>query len=121
MAWINMHGDMGIQGFLGHNKRRKIMFGDEVFFEQLRKELPPVFTREFASEKIGRIFSAKSMSNADALGTGPAVKVKIGKKIGYERESFLQWLRGKMKHDAPHVKKENTFHYMPDSTPFRTF
>ena len=46
------------------------MFGDEVFFEQLRKELPPVFTREFASEKIGRIFSAKSMSNADALGTG---------------------------------------------------
>ena len=52
---------------------------------------------------------------------GPAVKVKIGKKIGYERDSFLQWLRGKMKHDAPHVKKENTFHYMPDSTPFRTF
>ena len=83
------------------------MFGDEIFLDQLRKELPPVFTREFASEKIGRIFSAKSMSNADALGTGPAVKV--------------QWLRGKMKHDAPHVKKENTFHYMPDSTPFRTF
>ena len=72
------------------------MFGDEVFFDQLRKELPPVFTREFASEKIGRIFSAKSMS-------------------------FLQWLRGKMKHDAPHVKEENTFHYMPNSTPFRTF
>lgn len=35
------------------------MFGDDVFFDQLRKELPPVFTREFASEKIGRIFSAK--------------------------------------------------------------
>ena len=77
------------------------MFGDEVFFEQLRKELPPVFTRE--------------------LGTGPAVKVKIGKKIGYERDSFIRWLRGKMKHDEPHVKKENTFHYMPNSTPFRTF
>ena len=44
------------------------MFGDEIFLDQLRKELPPVFTREFASEKIGRIFSAKSMSNADALG-----------------------------------------------------
>ena len=97
------------------------MFGDEVFFDQLRKELPPVFTREFASEKIGRIFSAKSMSNADALGIGPSVKVKIGKKVGYERDSFLQWLREKMKHDAPHVKKENTFHYTPDSTPFRTF
>lgn len=36
------------------------MFGDDVFFDQLRKELPPVFTREFASEKIGRIFSAKA-------------------------------------------------------------
>ena len=55
------------------------MFGDEIFLDQLRKELPP------------------------------------------ERDSFLQWLRGKMKHDAPHVKKENTFHYMPNSTPFRTF
>ena len=65
------------------------MFGDDVFFDQLRKELPPVFTREFASEKIGRIFSAKSMSNADALGIGPSVKVKIGKKVGYERDSFL--------------------------------
>ena len=54
---------------------------------------------------IGRIFSAKSMSNVDALGTGPAVKVKIGKKIGYERDSFIRWLRGKMKHDTPHVKK----------------
>ena len=64
---INMHGDMDIQDFLGHNKRRKLMFGDEIFLDQLRKELPPVFTREFASEKIGRIFSAKSMSNADAL------------------------------------------------------
>ena len=48
----------------------------------MRKELTPVFTREFASEKIGRIFSAKSMSKADALGTGPAVKVRIGNKIG---------------------------------------
>ena len=116
-----MHGDMDIQDFQGHNKRRKLMFGDEIFLDQLRKELPPVFTREFASEKIGRIFSAKSMSNADALGTGPAVKVRIGKKVGYERDSFLQWLRGKMKHDAPHVKKENNLYYMPDSTPFRTF
>ena len=116
-----MPGDMDIQDSLEHNKRRMSMFGDEIFFDQLRKELPPVFTREFASEKIGRIFSAKSMSNADALGTGPAVKVKIGKKIRYERDSFLQWLRGKMKHDAPHVKKENSVYYMPNSTPFRTF
>ena len=97
------------------------MFGDEIFLDQLRKELPPVFTREFASEKIGRIFSAKSMSNADALGIGPSVKVKIGKKVGYERDSFLQCLRGKMKHDAPHVKKVNNVYYIPNSTPFRTF
>lgn len=97
------------------------MFGDDVFFDQLRKELPPVFTREFASEKIGRIFSAKSMSNADALGIGPSVKVRIGKKIGYERDSFIQWLRGKMKRNDHHVKKENNVYYMPDSTSFRMF
>lgn len=85
------------------------MFVDEVFFDQLRKELPSVFTREFDSEKIGRIFSAKSMSNADSLGTGPSVKVRIGKKIGYERDSFLQWLRGKMKYDSHSLKKKKSY------------
>lgn len=97
------------------------MFEDKIFFDQLRKELPPVFTREFASEKIGRIFSAKSMSNADTLGIGPSVKVRIGKKVGYERDSFIQWLRGKIKRNAHYIKKENTLHYTPNSTPFKTF
>ena len=44
------------------------MFGDEIFLDQLRKELPPVFTREFASEKIGRIFSAKACRMLMLLG-----------------------------------------------------
>ena len=61
------------------------MLYDELFFERLREELPPVFTREFASQKMGCLYTAKSLSNADSSGTGPSVKVKIGKKVGYER------------------------------------
>lgn len=96
------------------------MSNDEVFFDRLRDELPPVFTREFASQKTGNLFSSKTLSNLDSLGTGPSVKVKIGKKVGYERDSFIRWLRGKMKNDS-YVKNNFNDYYMPVSSPFRTF
>ena len=115
-----MHGDMDIQGFLEAKKGYNSCLEMNIFY-QLRKELPPVFTREFASEKIGRIFSAKSMSNADALGIGPSVKVKIGKEWDMKEIRSFNGYEEKMKHDAPHVKKENNVYYMPNSTPFRTF
>lgn len=68
----------------------------DIFLKKLESELPPIFTRNFISQKIGGIFSAKTLANVDCLGVGPSVKIKIGKKIGYERESFLVWLRTKM-------------------------
>lgn len=86
------------------------MFYDEMFFEKLREELPPVFTREFASEEMGYLYTAKSLSNADSLGTSPSVKLRIGKKVGYEREVFIRWLKGKIKYDSCTVKKEK--HYV---------
>lgn len=62
------------------------------FLQTIKNNLPPVFTRQTASKVIGGLMSAKTFSNLDAKGEGPQVKVKIGSKVGYERESFVRWL-----------------------------
>jgi len=64
--------------------------------EDLRKELPPIFTRQTASRMIGGIFSAKTLSNLDAAGKGPGIKQHIGKKAVYGKEDFLIWLQEKL-------------------------
>lgn len=61
-------------------------------FDELRNQLPPIFTRETASKMIGGIFSPKTLSNRDAAGKGPSNKVYIGKKVAYRKEAFIQWL-----------------------------
>ena len=71
-------------------------YGTDRFFDALEKELPPVFTRDAASKCMGGLLSAKTMSNADAMGMGPSVRVRVGKKIAYERTSFMTWLRQKL-------------------------
>lgn len=71
--------------------------GSEPFFKAVEQALPAVFTREVASQAIGGLISPKTMSNEDSLGRGPAGKVRIGSKVGYTREAFIVWLRGKLR------------------------
>lgn len=69
---------------------------EKQFFRAIKEELPPVFTRQVASKAIGGLMSPKTLSNLDSLGDGPPVKIKLGSKVGYERESFVEWLKGKL-------------------------
>ena len=64
-----------------------------IFFTNLKSALPSVFTREEAAKHLGGLLSAKTLNNIDYMGEGPEVRVRVGKKIGYERETFVQWLR----------------------------
>ena len=64
----------------------------ESFFRTLERNLPGVFSREEASRQMGGILRAKTLSNLDAAGRGPS-RIRIGKKVCYERRSFLQWLK----------------------------
>lgn len=50
------------------------------------------FSREEAARQMGTLIRAKTLSNLDA-GQGPKVKIRIRKKVRYERGSFLQRLR----------------------------
>lgn len=56
---------------------------------KISESLPPVFTRKVASENLGGLIGPRSLANIDHSAT----KFKVGKKILYERESFIEWLK----------------------------
>ena len=71
--------------------------GSHDFFQAVAKELPAIFSRETASRAIGGLISARTMANEDSKGVGPMAKAKIGNRVAYTREDFLEWLRRKVK------------------------
>lgn len=76
---------------------------------ELRKLLPPIFTRQTASKAMGGLFSPKTLSNLDAAGKGPASKQHIGKKAVYFKEDFLSWLQEKLCTKVPTPKYHNQY------------
>ena len=71
--------------------------GSRQFYQAIEQALPPVFSRKVASQAIGGLLSVKTMANLDAERLGPSVKVKIGSRVGYERDSFMTWLKGRIR------------------------
>lgn len=59
---------------------------------KIGQSLPPIFTRDVAVKSLGGLLRAKTLANIDNQGHGPLSKVRIGKKVIYEREEFLNWL-----------------------------
>ena len=70
---------------------------EDEFFKGLQEKLPPVFTGKLASEMIGGLYTPRSLSNLDAAGKGPELKVMSGKSVLYEKDSFLTWLKSTVK------------------------
>lgn len=60
-------------------------------YTEIREMLPAVFTRKQAASCLNGLLSAHSLSNLDSLGQGPA-KQRIGRRVMYERETFVDWL-----------------------------
>ena len=69
----------------------------DAFISELEKSLPKLFDRDTASKSLGGVLSAKTLAHADSQGTGPELTMKLGRKVLYERASFLEWLRKKMR------------------------
>ena len=59
----------------------------------IRQSLPLVFTRDVASSKLGGLLGAKTLANIDNRGEGPDKKIRMGKKVLYERDDFIDWLK----------------------------
>jgi hypothetical protein len=67
------------------------MNNQELLLSAMRNELPPVFCRQDVIKYCGGIFKPKTLKNMDGKGRGPDVKVRVGKKVAYERDSFIRW------------------------------
>lgn len=58
----------------------------------LLPDLPPVILRERVAELTGGLIAPKTLANHDSRGTGPARRVRIGKRVGYPAADLLAWL-----------------------------
>jgi hypothetical protein len=67
------------------------IFSKEQVLVILREKLPPIFSRKHVEELTGGVITAGSLTKADREGCGPNA-FKIGKMVGYEKDSFLEWL-----------------------------
>lgn len=76
----------------------------EAFFTALKKALPPTFSRKEAAAALKGVYTACALSNLDCKGKGP-LKLRIGRVVVYERDSFVAWLRGRTK-VYKHINKE---------------
>lgn len=68
----------------------------EEIIQSLGQTLPPMVDRETACKVLGGVMTVKGFANADKNGTGPQIRAKLGKKIAYPKDSFLEWLRDMM-------------------------
>jgi hypothetical protein len=66
---------------------------NECLFNKLKESLPLVFSRKEAAKHLGGILKAATLRNLDMRGKGPKVKARIGKKVAYERDDFIDWLQ----------------------------
>lgn len=64
----------------------------ENFFATLVHELPALLTRKDIGKFFGSLISPRYLANLDSIGNGPK-RARIGQKVVYKREDFLEWLQ----------------------------
>ena len=63
-------------------------------FDRMAANWPSEFVaRNRVGEFTGGMVSPKSMANYDSLGEGPEGRIKIGRKSGYIKHAFVEWLK----------------------------
>lgn len=57
----------------------------------------PYVPRKLSYDASGQQYAHKALVEADRKGIGPKVKVKVGREICYEVDSYFDWLESRMK------------------------
>lgn len=65
--------------------------------QEIYEELPPWVNRREAERVTCRAVAVGTMANADSFGTGPATRLKVGKKVLYPKKDFVLWLASRTK------------------------
>lgn len=71
--------------------------GNISILENIRKELPPIVARKEVARLTGGLISPRYLANLDSAGLGPKGRVRVGRLVGYEKESFIAWLSSRMR------------------------
>lgn len=74
----------------------------QLIIEQLTSILPATFTRREACRHLGGLFTPGGLANLDCEGAGPP-RVRAGRAVLYEKQSFLAWLEGRFSEGGSHV------------------
>ena len=64
--------------------------------DHLRSELPATFSRTEITKLLGGIIAPGTVANEDSRGTGPQGLFFVGRRACYERDLFLDWLKGRV-------------------------
>ena len=74
------------------------MKNGSIDLSELRRTLPPFIARKKIEQYLGGIYSAAYKANLDSTkrNEGPP-KVKIGRNVGYLRDSLIDWLEARIK------------------------
>ena len=65
-------------------------------FKKLFENWPsPFVARSEVSRFSGGILNSKTCANNDSNGTGPAGRLKIGRKVAYEKTELIKWLESR--------------------------
>lgn len=72
-------------------------------------EFPALFPRVAVGRLTAGIIHPKTMANLDSLGLGPSKRWRVGRRVFYERDSFIEWLAGRVKvPDMPSSRGDNS-------------
>jgi len=63
--------------------------------QEIISDIPLFVTRQKAVEILGGLFARGTLANMDSRGLGPKVKIRVGGKIAYPRDSFIEWVQEK--------------------------
>ena len=75
---------------------KKIIDSQQIYALEEHTKEHAYLTRRQLSILLGGLISPRTLANWDSRGNGPAVKVTLGRTIGYPRAEAIAWLKSKM-------------------------
>lgn len=61
----------------------------------------PIVSRDELGTFTGGLVKRKTVVNRDSLGTGPAERIRHGRKVAYPKAALLAWLEAELSIETP--------------------
>lgn len=73
--------------------------------KQLDESWPsPIVSRDELGAFTGGLVKRKTVVNRDSLGTGPAERIRHGRKVAYPKAALLSWLEAELSVETPKAR-----------------